>query len=55
MKIEISFSKEKETKGTVRYQEDGDRDDHMVGTLYVKKQAFDGAAYPETLNVTIES
>lgn len=53
MKIEISFTKERETPGTIRYKEDGHKDDAKVGTLYVKKAAFEDG-YPNTLRVTIE-
>lgn len=36
-KVKVKFTREKETPGTVRFQEDGDKSDHVVGTLYVKK------------------
>lgn len=47
---------EKETKGTVRYQEMSDdgteKDNPVLGTLYVKKAILDGAR-PPRLTVTI--
>jgi hypothetical protein len=53
MKLELTFNLEKETKNTYRYQEDGDKDDHAVGTLYIKKNIFEGSP-DKSLSVTIE-
>lgn len=53
-KVTLKFTKEKETPGTVRFAEDGDKDNHKVGTLYVKKSAGD-LADKDTLTVTIEA
>lgn len=53
--IHIAFSKEKETKGAVRYTEDPrDGTDFAVGTLYVRKFAL-GTPFPDKLEVTIET
>ena len=54
----LRFKIERETKNTVRYQEElGDvahsKNDVAVGTLYVQKDVFDGDP-PEFLQVTIE-
>lgn len=38
--VTLTFTQEKETKGTFRYTEDGDPETHKVGTLYIKKSAF---------------
>ncbi len=58
MSIELTFSQEKDTKNTVRYQEteckiDGTLAEAAVGTLYVQKTAL-GSPPPKTLKVTIE-
>lgn len=51
--MEISFTFDRETKGTVRYAEDAPRDAQIVGTLYVRKSAFVGADYPATVTMTL--
>lgn len=58
-KLELRFSYEKETKNTIRYQEElGDvahsSRDIAVGTLYVQKEAL-GDPPPQRLRVTIEA
>jgi hypothetical protein len=57
-KLELKFTYEKETKNTVRYQEElGDEAhssrDVAVGTLYVQKEVL-GEPAPQRLRVTIE-
>jgi hypothetical protein len=59
--IEARFKLEKETKGAVRYQEVDDKGEvveqtwAMIGTLYVRKSAFErGAAFPQLLRITVE-
>jgi len=57
-KLELRFTYEKETKNTIRYQEErGDEAhssrDFAVGTLYVQKEAL-GEPVPQRLKVTIE-
>jgi hypothetical protein len=58
--FEVHFEFERETKGAVRYKEvdeDGDavdKDDKVIGTLYLRKSAFDGAKSPKKLKVVIE-
>lgn len=57
-KLELIFSYEKETKNTIRYQEElGDMAhssrDIAVGSLYVQKEA-PGEPAPQRLKVTIE-
>lgn len=54
-KITLSFTHEKDTKGTHRYAEDGEKGNHVVGTLYIKKKATGSEDAPKTLRVTIES
>jgi len=50
-KVTIKFSKEKETKGTFRYTEEGD--DPKVGSLYIKKPAAAELGNPESITVVI--
>jgi hypothetical protein len=57
-KLELRFTYEKETKNTVRYQEElGEvgysSRDIAVGTIYVQKEAL-GEPAPQRLKVTIE-
>jgi hypothetical protein len=51
--ITMTFTKEKETKGTVRYMEDGDKEQHSVGALYVQKSAYALMNSPEAITVTV--
>ena len=50
--MELTFKQEKETKNTVRYQEQSDGD-VVIGPLYVQKSAL-GDNPPEELSITIE-
>ena len=57
-KLELIFSREKETKNTIRYQEElGDEayssKDIAVGSLYIQKEAL-GDPPPQRLRITIE-
>ena len=57
-KLELKFTYEKETKNTVRYQEELGEVAHSsrdiaVGTLYIQKDAL-GEPVPQRLRVTIE-
>lgn len=47
----ITFTYRNDTKNKFRFEEQSD-DDDIIGTLYISKSAFDGAAPPE-LVVTI--
>lgn len=51
-KLEVAFTKDQETKNTIRYQEDSDNP--KVGTFYLKKGAAASLDNPETLKVTVE-
>ena len=54
-KIVLTFTKDKETKNTARYQEDTEEGmAPKVGTLYVQ-QATLGMPIPGTLTVTVET
>lgn len=50
--LELQFTKERETKNTVRFSEDGKQ--QAIGTLYVQKSALAKIGDPEALSVTIE-
>ena len=57
-KLELRFTYEKETKNTVRYQEELGEEAHSsrdiaVGTIYVQKEAL-GEPAPQRLKVVIE-
>jgi len=53
--VSLSFTKEKETKNTVRYQEAPEEGrPPIIGTLYVQKW-FLGTASPKTLTLTLEA
>ncbi len=57
-KLELKFTYEKETKNTIRYQEElGDEArssrDMAIGVIYVQKEAL-GEPAPQRLRVTIE-
>ncbi len=57
-KLELRFTYEKETRNTVRYQEELGEVAHSsrdiaVGALYVQKEIL-GAPVPQRLKVTIE-
>ncbi len=52
-RLVLDFRRERETKGTWRYQEEERPDGEAVGTLYVKKAVL-GENPPKRLRVTIE-
>jgi hypothetical protein len=57
MKHTLQFTIEKETKGAVRYTEQGvgQFDEPVVGTLYVRKSTFKSLGkIPQSLTVTVE-
>jgi hypothetical protein len=53
------FNVEKETKGTIKYQEVDEAGvpsfAAKIGTLYVKKSNFPDGKFPKDLRVTIEA
>lgn len=58
-KLELKFTYEKETRNTIRYQEElGDEAhsgrDIAVGSLYIQKEAL-GEPVPQRRRVTIEA
>ena len=61
-KFKVIFKFEKETKGALRYEEVDEKGEAIeqawakIGSLYLRKSAFErGAAYPQSLHVTIET
>jgi len=57
-RLELKFTYEKETKNTIRYQEELGEMAHSsrdiaVGSLYIQKEAL-GEPAPQRLRVTIE-
>lgn len=55
MKVELEFTKERETKNTIRYAEEPSGGDVTVGTIYIRKEAFEDEVPPERLRVSITS
>jgi len=58
-RLELIFSREKETKNTIRYQEELSGETHSsrdiaVGALYVQREVL-GDPVPQRLKVTIEA
>ena len=51
-KLELIFSREKETKNTWRYREDESEFEASVGTIYVQKEAL-GEPVPQRVKVII--
>jgi hypothetical protein len=54
-KLVIELTREKETPGTIRFQEQDPDEDPKVGTLYVKKAAYKRLGDPTRIRVTIET
>jgi len=50
----LTFAMEKETKNTIRYQEETDGKPPVVGTLYVQRWAL-GSPVPRKLTVTVQA
>lgn len=54
----VYFTKEKETKGALRYQETDENGSPAfapnIGTLYVRKSAMPDGKVPERIKVTLE-
>jgi len=53
-KRELTFTLERETKNSVRYQEQTTGEPPAIGTLYIQKWAV-GTPIPQTLTVTVEA
>lgn len=60
MSFVVNMVLERDTKGAVRYQEvdekGGNKDiaqGARIGTLYIRKSAFDGKPIPKAIEVTI--
>ena len=53
--LELSFQRERETKNTVRYEEQVTDAPPVVGTLYLQKYVLNRLGNPDRLRVTIEA
>jgi hypothetical protein len=60
--MKLDFILEKETKGALRYQQVDKNGQPKsidagaeVGTLYLRKSAFNGSGFPKNLKVNIET
>jgi len=53
--LDLSFQRERETKNTVRYEEQVTDAPPVVGTLYLQKYALNRLGNPDYLRVTIET
>lgn len=53
--MKIRFDKERETKNAVRYQERGEREEHMVGSLYLKKTLASELGKPESVEIEVQA
>lgn len=50
---EVHFELEKETSGTFRYKEEGDKENYKIGYLYIKKSTAKTLGNPKKLTVTL--
>ena len=52
-----TFNLVKETKGALRYEQEGfdekDMDACLIGTLYLRKAHIDGTDYPKSITVAV--
>ncbi len=51
--VKVKFSKERDTKNTVRFAEEGDPEDNKIGTVYLKKATVAELGSPEDIEVTV--
>lgn len=49
----VPFIVEKETPGTFRFQEVGEKEDFKVGAIYLKKSTYAALGSPKGIKVTI--
>lgn len=53
----LTFNLVKETKGALRYEqegfEEGNMDACLIGTLYLRKAHIDGTDYPKSITVAV--
>lgn len=54
-KFEIIFTTERTTKNTIRFQEELQFTEAIIGTLYVRKSFLTELGNPQKLKVTIEA
>ena len=55
--VTLTFNLVKETKGALRYEqegfEEGNMDACLIGTLYLRKAHIDGTDYPQSITVAV--
>lgn len=55
--VTLTFNLVKETKGALRYEqegfEEGNMDACLIGTLYLRKAHIDGTDYPKSITVAV--
>jgi len=53
----LTFNLAKETKGALRYEQEGydekNMDACLIGTIYLRKAHIEGEDYPQTISVTV--
>ena len=53
----FTFTLMKETKGALRYEQEGfdekNMDACLIGTLYLRKAHIDGTDYPQTITIAV--
>lgn len=52
--ITLKFTMDRETKNTVRFEEDGEADEQVMGKVYVKKTALAEMDPPNPKNLTVK-
>lgn len=54
--FKVHFTFDRETKRTLRFNEDGPEDRHRIGVIYVKKSAFSAERHqvPNKITVSVE-
>lgn len=53
--ISVSMNRERDTKNTVRFAEEGEREDQQLGTIYLPKRTLADLGNPKSVTVTIEA
>ena len=54
-KVQNTYTKAKETKGTWAFSEDGDPEKFNTGGIYIKRSKLEALGHPEKIKVTIEA
>lgn len=54
MELKVKMNFYKETKNKIRYNEDGNPPDHVIGTLYIPKTSLPSAIPPSIIVIVKE-